>query len=79
MILKRNNIEIECNNKDGIERLMAEGFKPLYAAPEDIRPAKKTELEGMTVKELREYAKTRGLELSKSLRKQEILEILEDA
>ena len=77
MLLKRANVEIEEFDKIRIKELFEEGFVPIFEkapAPEKV-PA--TRLEEMTIKELRDYAFLHGIELSRSLRKQEILEILE--
>ncbi len=77
MILKRRNVEVEAFDKDEIMELKTNGFVPLYEELEEPRPDA-TELEAMTVRELRKLAKERNIELSKALRKQDIIELLED-
>lgn len=78
MLLKRRNVEVEAFDKDEIMELKAEGFVPLYEEPKEAEPKDEAELEAMTIKELRKIAKERNIELSKALRKQDIIEILEE-
>lgn len=78
MILKRRNVEIEAFDKDEIMELKGEGFVPLHEEPKEEAPLDTTELEKMTIKELRELAAQKGIALSKALKKQDIIEILEE-
>ncbi len=77
MILKRRNVEVEAFDKEEIRTLKREGFEPLFDEPVEA-PEEGKALEHMTVKELRELAKDRGLELSKALKKQDLIDILEE-
>lgn len=78
MILKRLNVEVEVTNKEEIRELMLQGFKPIKADPVETEPETKEEIASMTVKELRALAASRGLKLSKALKKQDIIDILEE-
>lgn len=78
MVLKRRNVEVEEHDKDKIRELMMSGFEPLEAKPEELAPETAEELASMTVKELRAVAEARGLKLSRALKKQDIIDILEE-
>ena len=79
MILKRLNVEVEATEREEIDRLRAEGFEPIFIAPEEKEEAQAVVLEELTVKELRSMAAAKGLKLSSALRKQDIIDILEEA
>ena len=78
MILKRRNVEVEATEREEIDRLRAEGFEPIFVEPEEEK-AEAVALEELTVKELRAMAAAKGLKLSSALRKQDIIDILEEA
>lgn len=79
MILKRINVERVTTDKDEIERLIAEGFVPIFVEPEEVEKPDTRPLAELTVKELRKIAGKKGLKLSKALRKQDLIDILEEA
>lgn len=78
MILKRLNVEIEATDKAEIRELMLEGFVPIKTELEELKPETADEISHMTVKELRALAEVRGIKLSKALKKQDIIDILEE-
>lgn len=78
MILKRMNVEIETTDAAEISRLKAEGFELYGVEQTEAVSEEQTDLEAMTVKELRALADERGIKLSHALRKQDIIEMLED-
>ena len=78
MILKRLNVEIEATDREEINRLRAEGFEPIYAEPEEGPENEITPLIELTVKELRAMAAAKGIKYSTALRKQELIELLEE-
>ena len=78
MILKRRNVEVVATDREEINGLIAEGFEPIFIEPEEKEEAEKTPLEELTVKELRAMAAAKGLKLSSALRKQDIIDILEE-
>ncbi len=79
MILKRRNVEVEAFDEKEIRELKREGFEPIFIEPEEEKALEEPKkLEELTVKELRELAKDKGLELSKTLKKQDLIEILEE-
>ncbi len=77
MRLKRRNVEITEENIEKIRELKANGFKVLDAEQE-AKEEEKPDLKSMTVKELKQLAKDKGITLSNSLRKEDIIEFLED-
>ena len=78
MILKRLNVEVEATDREEIDGLKAEGFEPIYMELKEERHIESVALEELTVKELRGIAAARGLKLSTALRKQELIDILEE-
>jgi len=77
MRLKRANVEVIADDASKIRELKSAGFVPVddtEAEPAEAPAAE--DLDGMTVKELRAMAKARGLELSKTLKKQDLIEVL---
>ena len=79
MILKRRNVEVVATDKEEIYRLKVEGFEPLFLEPADEEEAPEAkQLAEMTVKELRAEAEARGLKVSKALRKQDLIDLLEE-
>ena len=78
MILKRNNVEKVATKVADIERLKAEGFEPLFDEPSADSAELKT-LSDMTVAELKELAESKGIKVSSALRKQDLIDLLEDS
>lgn len=79
MILKRRNVEVEAFGKDEIHELIADGFEPLEAEPEELKLETDEEIEDMTVAELKELAESKGIKVSSALRKQDLIDLLEDS
>ena len=78
MILKRRNVEVEEYDTEKIRHLKSQGFKVIETtAEEKERDAEAVNYKEFTVKELRTIAKDKGLVLSKTLKKDEIIEVLE--
>lgn len=75
--LVRNNVERVVMTEEQAEELKSRGFKRMDSV-EDGKPSPKEEksLSEMTVKELRAYAKEKGIEVVSSLGKKELIEIL---
>lgn len=78
MILKRLNVEVEATEKEEISRLRSEGFEPVFEELEEEDGPESVALNELTVKELRALAVARGLKPSSVLRKQELIELLEE-
>lgn len=76
MILKKINVEVETSDEKRIAELKSDGFVALEDEPEAPKK-QESELGSMTVEQLREYAKSHGIEVPKVLRKAEIIELLE--
>ena len=82
MILKRDNVERIVNSNQDAERLKKEGFKPISEPEYEKKvPEGKTEksLDEMTVAELHEVAKAKGITGYSSLNKEELLAALKGA
>lgn len=75
MLLKRFNVEREANDQAEIARMIAEGYEPIGEEPAD-EGEEIDDLFSLTVKDLRDLAKARGIEGAKSLKKAELIEIL---
>ena len=80
MRLKRRNVEIiECDIEK-VRGLIADGFEVIEGEAE-VKAAEEKDaenLEALSVKELKALAKAKGITISNALRKQEIIEVLED-
>ena len=75
MRLKRRNVEREVEDEFHAAKLMKDGYKPM----EETAVPKETEtkaVQEMSLEELRQLAKAKGLKGASSLAKQELLEIL---
>lgn len=85
MILIKDNVERVVTSKSDAEKLKKQGYKPVEtmakdtAAAEDIRDGDKApaDLESMTVAQLREVAKEKGIKSAGSLSKTDLLALLE--
>lgn len=74
MLLRRFNVEREAESQAEIARLIAEGFEPAEEA--DDGEEEVDDLFSMTVKDLRDLAKARGISGAAALKKAELVEIL---
>lgn len=74
MLLRRFNVEREAESQAEIARLIAEGFEPAEEA--DDGEEEVDDLFSMTVKDLRDLAKARGINGAAALKKAELIEIL---
>lgn len=75
MRLKRGNVEREVEDESHVAKFVKDGYKPM----EKITDSKETEtkdVQEMSLEELRQLAKAKGLKGTSSLAKQELLEIL---
>lgn len=75
MRLKRGNVEREVEDEFHAVKFMKDGYKPM----EEMTDPKETEtkdVQDMSLEELRQLAKAKGLKGTSSLAKQELLEIL---
>ena len=78
MRLKRGNVEREVEDESRVAKFVKDGYKPM----EKITDSKETEtkdVQEMSLEELRQLAKAKGLKGTSSLAKQELLEILTGA
>lgn len=78
MRLKRGNVEREVEDESRAAKFVKDGYKPM----EKITDSKETEtkdVQEMSLEELRQLAKAKGLKGTSSLAKQELLEILTGA
>lgn len=73
MIYIKENVERVANTELEAARLKSLGFKPLG---DESFVSEDTATDKMTVKELKEIAKSRGIEGAANLKKDELLEIL---
>ena len=78
--LIKGNVERIVLSEEQAKKLEANSFKRV-TADEQTQPEKGTEdtkpsLEGLTVKELREMAKEKGIEAASSLNKEDLLKVL---
>jgi hypothetical protein len=78
MILKRFNVRRSTDDPIVIERLKAEGYRPIkdYAEIPPLPEEPDPDLSGMTKAELVEIAKAKGMTGARSLTKAELLEVL---
>lgn len=78
MRLKRGNVEREVEDEFHVAKFVKDGYKLM----EKITDSKETEtkdVQEMSLEELRQLAKAKGLKGTSSLAKQELLEILTGA
>ncbi len=78
MRLRRGNVERIANTPTKVAKLQAEGFEPMenLKKPDEGQEAKA--YESMTVAELKDVAKEKGLEGYSSLTKEQLLDVLKD-
>lgn len=75
--LVKNNVERVAMTEDQATKLESRGFKRMDSVKKSKpSPKKEKSLSEMTVKELRAYAKEKGIEVVSSLGKNELIEIL---
>lgn len=74
MLLKRFNVEREAEGQADIARLIAEGYEPVEEVEDEAEEVE--DLFSMTVKDLRDLAKARGINGATALKKAELIEIL---
>ena len=78
--LVRGNVEKIAHSEEQAKKLMSEGFKRIEAieqgAPEREKEEPKADLNSLTVKELREMAKEKGIDAASSLNKEDLLKVL---
>lgn len=77
----RGNVEREAGTKEMCSRLEAEGFKKVIPEqqPEGQQPEEETiPLEQMSAAQLKEYAKSKGIEGANSLTKAELMAVLKE-
>lgn len=78
--LIKDNVERVVSSEEDANRLIAKGFKRMKAieqsAPEEKKEESKADLNGLSVKELRELAKKKGIDAAASLNKEDLLKIL---
>ncbi len=77
----RGNVEREAGTKEMCSRLEAEGFKKVIPEQqvEGQQPEEETiPLEQMSAAQLKEYAKSKGIEGANSLTKAELMSVLKE-
>ncbi len=78
--LIKDNVERVVSSEEDANRLMAKGFKRMEAikqsVPEDKKEEPKADLNNLSVKELREMAKEKGIDAASSLNKEDLLKVL---
>lgn len=77
--LIKSNVERVAETEEQAEKLKSQGFERVTASDEEtVQPSNEVKnIHEMTVKELREVAKGKGIELPSSLSKDDIIKILE--
>lgn len=75
MRLKRGNVEREVEDKFHAAKFMKDGYKPMEEMTDPTETETK-DVQEMSLEELRQLAKAKGLKGTSSLAKQELLEIL---
>lgn len=79
MRLIRGNVERVTDSPKEQQRLMQDGYKPVDEKKESEVSPQAEDLTELTVKQLRQKAKERGLEGVEALSKTELLEIMGEA
>lgn len=79
MRLIRGNVERVTDSPKEQQRLMQDGYKPVDEKKEPEESSQEEDLTELTVKQLRQKAKERGLEGVEALSKTELLEIMGEA
>ena len=75
MRLKRGNVEREVEDEFHVSKFVKDGYKPMEKIT-DSKETEKKDVQEMSLEELRQLAKAKGLKGTSSLAKQELLEIL---
>lgn len=75
MRLKRGNVEREVEDEFHAAKFMEDGYKPMEEMTDPTETETK-DVQEMSLEELRQLAKAKGLKGTSSLAKQELLEIL---
>lgn len=75
MRLKRGNVEREVEDEFHAAKFMKDGYKPTEEMTDPTETGTK-DVQEMSLEELRQLAKAKGLKGTSSLAKQELLEIL---
>lgn len=78
MILIKGNVERVSENPAVIEQLKREGYKVLDEKEDAQAKTEKPDLTSLTVVELKELAKEKGLTGCSVLNKEQLLEVLKD-
>lgn len=80
MILIRDNVERVATNDGQIARLKAQGFVEVggNASADSTEPQPVGDITKMTVSQLRDLAREKGIEGANALKKEELLEVLKD-
>lgn len=78
--LIKDNVERIVSSEEDVNRLIAKGFERMEAikqgAPDRKKEEPKADLNSLTVKELREMAKEKGIDAASSLNKEDLLKVL---
>ena len=80
MILLKDNVERVATNDGQIARLKAQGFVEVGGNPstDSTEPQPVGDITKMTVSQLRDLAREKGIEGANALKKEELLEVLKD-
>lgn len=78
MRLKRGNVEREVEDESHAAKFIKNGYKPMEETV-DSKETETKDAQDMSMEELRQLAKAKGLKGTSSLAKQELLEILAGA
>lgn len=78
MFLQKLNIVREAGTEEEINRLKADGFRPISSTEEPVKEVKPEPLETLTVAQLKKLAIEKGIKGANSLTKKDLLEVLED-
>lgn len=79
MRLIRGNVERVTESPQEQQRLIKDGYKPVDEDKKTTTLQQAEELTELTVKQLRQKAKERGIEGAEALSKAELLEIMEES
>lgn len=78
--LIKDNVERVVSSEEDVNRLIAKGFKRMevikQGAPDRKKEEPKADLNSLTVKELREMAKEKGIDAASALNKEDLLKVL---
>lgn len=78
--LIKDNVERVVSSEEDVNRLIAKGFKRMEViergAHEEKKEGSKADFNSLSVKELRELAKEKGIDAASSLNKEDLLKVL---